>query len=78
MMLDADVVAVIPASVLAGVEASWFKPGGRANRSRKGNRFRAAAAASALPYRRFLHQPMRYLLLALCSVLDGLSRFLVH
>jgi len=44
----------------------------------QGNRFRAAAAAaSALAYRRFLHQPVRHLLL-LVQLLDGFSRFLVH
>jgi len=44
----------------------------------QGKRFRAAAAAaSALAYRRFLHQPVRHLHY-LCSILDGFSRFLVH
>ena len=63
MMLDADVVAVSPASV-------WrvLKQAGLLSREEQaiaqGNRFRAAAAApSALAYRHFLHQPERHLLL---------------
>ena len=52
MMLDADVVAVSPASV----EASWIIIPVEEQTIAQGNRFRAAAAAApALAYRRFLH-----------------------
>jgi hypothetical protein len=57
MMLDADVAAVSPASV----EASWIIIPVEEQAIAQGNRFRAAAAtASALAYRCFLHQPVRH------------------
>jgi hypothetical protein len=60
MMLDADVAAVS----LASVEASWIIIPVEEQAIVQGNRFRAAAAtASALAYRRFLHQPVRHVLL---------------
>ena len=79
MMLDADVVAVIQSSVWRVLKQAGFKLNPVEEQTVRARRTGfESAAASALPYRRFLHQPMRYLLLALCSVLDGLSRFLVH
>jgi putative transposase len=78
MMIDADVVAISPASVWrvlkqAGLLSRWKK-----RPSRKDTGFRAAAAtAPALAYRRFLHQPVWHVY-SLCSVLDGFTRFLVH
>jgi hypothetical protein len=64
MMLDADVVAVSPASVWrvlkhAGLLSRWKR-----RPVTQGERFRAAAAtAPALAYRHFLHQPVRHVLL---------------
>jgi len=64
MMLDADVVAVSPASVWRVLKRAGLLSRWKSKPSAQGNRFRAAAAAaSALAYRRFLHQPMRHLLL---------------
>ena len=49
---------------LAGTEAGWVVITVEETTLAQGNRFRAAAAAaSALAYRRFLHQPVRHLLL---------------
>ena len=64
MMLDADIVAVSPSSVWAGVE-----PGGaaaqveRQNVAERDGLPTAARAASTLAYRRFLHQHLGYVLL---------------
>jgi transposase InsO family protein len=63
---------------LAGTEAGWVVITVEETTLAQGNRFRAAAAAaSALAYRRFLHQPVRHFYY-LSSILDGFSRFLVH
>ena len=49
---------------MASVEASWIVIALEKQAIAQKNRFRAAAAAaSALVYRRFLHQPVRHLLL---------------
>src|ERR1039457_4528508 len=64
MMLDANVGGGQSGERVAGVEASWAAVAGESQTVAQGDRFRAtAAAASALAYRRFLHQPVRHLLL---------------
>jgi hypothetical protein len=63
MMLDANVVAVSPASVWR-VEAGWIVISVEEATVAQGEWFRAAAAtAPALAHRRFLHQLVRHVLL---------------
>jgi putative transposase len=69
MMLDADVVAVSPASVWRVLKQAGLLSRWKRQPSRKGEWVRAAAAtAPALAYRCFQYQPVRHLLLLVqCS-----------
>ena len=78
MMLDADVVAVSPASV-------WrvLKQAGLLSRWKGSRRARAPASNSRSQPHQHWHVDVSYINLSgtfyyLCSVLDGCSRFLVH
>ena len=78
MMLDADVVAVSPASVYRVLKAGRLVADARAN-PEKGP---PASSAAAAPHEHW-HIDISYLNIAgtfyfLCSVLDGYSRFIVH
>ena len=62
MMLDADVVAVSPASVWRVLKQSGLLSRWKSKPSRKGAGFEQPLQPSALAYRHFLHQPERHLL----------------
>ena len=64
MMLDADVVAVSPASVWRVLKQAGLLSRWKSKPSRKGTGFEQPLQPhQALAYRRFLHQPVRHLLL---------------
>ena len=64
MMLDADIVAVSPASVWRVLKKAGLLSRWKRQTFAQGNRIRtASAAASALAYRRFLYQPVWHVLL---------------
>jgi putative transposase len=78
MMLDADVVAVSPASVWRVLKQAGLLSRWKSKRSRKGNGFE-----QALQPHQHWHIDVPYINLSgtfyyLCSILDGFSRFLVH
>ena len=78
MMLDADVVAVSPASVWRVLKQAGLLSRWKANPTRKGTGFEQPLA----PHQHW-HVDVSYINLSgtfyyLCSVLDGCSRFLVH
>ena len=78
MMLDADVVAVSPASVWRVLKQAGLLSRWKAKPSRKGTGFE-----QPLQPHQHWHVDVSYINLSgtfyyLCSVLDGCSRFLVH
>jgi hypothetical protein len=63
MMLDADLVAVSPASIWRVLKQAGLLSRWKSKPSRKGTGFEQPLQPAALAYRRFLHQPMRHVLL---------------